>query len=66
MVTILTDEDKKTALNPSKLPTKVGDFKLTKLTLSSTNIKIASGELPSVDLTTSAWHELNFFCYLRQ
>jgi hypothetical protein len=61
MVTILTDEDKKTALNPSKLPTKVGDFKLTKLTLSSTNIKIASGELPSVDLTTSAWHELNFY-----
>ena len=58
----LTDTDKKTAFNTSKQPTRVGDFRLVKLTLTSANIDIETGSGANfIDLTTSVWHELNFY-----
>ena len=58
----LTDTEKKTAFNTSKQPTRVGDFRLVKLTLTSANIDIETGSGANfIDLTTSVWHELNFY-----
>ena len=58
----LKNTEKKTAFNPLKQPLRVGDFKLTKLTLTSANIDVNTGAGASfIDLTTSVWHELNFY-----
>ena len=58
----LTDTEKKTAFNTSKQPTRVGDFRLVKLELTSANIDIKTGAGANfIDLTTSVWHELNFY-----
>ena len=58
----LKDTEKKTAFNPTKQPLKVGDFNITKMSLTSANLDIETGEGASfLDLTTSVWHELNFY-----
>ncbi len=58
----LKDTEKKTAFNPKKQPLRVGDFKLTKLELTSANLDIETGAGANMlDLTTSVWHELNFY-----
>lgn len=60
--TQLKDTEKKTSFNPKKQPTRVGDFKLTKLELTSANFNIKTGAGANfLDLTTSVWHELNFY-----
>ena len=58
----LKNTEKKTAFNPSKQPLRVGDFKLTKLELTSANLDVKTGAGANfLDLTTSVWHELNFY-----
>ena len=57
----LTDTEKKTAFNPKKQPLRVGDFNITKLELTSANLDVGSGGAEFLDLTTSVWHELNFY-----
>ena len=58
----LKNTEKKTAFNPEKQPLRVGDFKLTKLELTSANLDVNTGAGASfIDLTTSVWHELNFY-----
>jgi hypothetical protein len=58
----LKDTEKKTAFNPKKQPLRVGDFKITTMKLTSANLDIKTGAGANMlDLTTSAWHELNFY-----
>tara|TARA_B110000977_G_scaffold41165_1_gene55411 strand:- start:684 stop:2588 length:1905 start_codon:yes stop_codon:yes gene_type:complete len=58
----LKDTDKKTAFNPLKQPTRVGDFSITTMKLTSANLDIKTGAGANfLDLTTSVWHELNFY-----
>ena len=57
----LTDTEKKTAFNPKKQPLRVGDFNITKMELTSANLDVGSGGAEFLDLTTSVWHELNFY-----
>ena len=58
----LTKEEKKSAFNPNRQPTRVGDFNITKLELISSNLDIKLGANANfLDLTTSVWHELNFY-----
>ena len=58
----LKDTEKKTAFNPKKQPLRVGDFKITTMKLTSANLDIETGEGANMlDLTTSVWHELNFY-----
>ena len=53
----LTDTEKKTAFNPEKQPLRVGDFNITKMSLTSTNLDIETGAGANfLDLTTSFWH----------
>jgi len=59
---ILKETEKKTAFNPEKQPKRVGDFNITKMTLTSANLDIDTGAGANfLDLTTSVWHELNFY-----
>ena len=58
----LRDTEKKTAFNPAKQPKRVGDFNITKMSLTSANLDIETGTGANfLDLTTSVWHELNFY-----
>ena len=59
----LRDTEKKTAFNPQKQPLRVGDFNITKMSLTSANLDIEETEegVNFLDLTTSVWHELNFY-----
>ena len=62
MVDILSDTEKKSAFNPKQQPKRVGDFSITKMSLTSANLDIETGEGATfLDLTTSVWHELNFY-----
>jgi len=57
----LKDTEKKTAFNPIKQPLRVGDFNITKMKLTSANLDVGSDGAEFLDLTTSVWHELNFY-----
>jgi len=58
----LKDTEKKTAFNPKKQPLRVGDFRITTMKLTSANLDIKTGSGANMlDLTTSVWHELNFY-----
>ena len=58
----LKDTEKKTAFNPLNQPTRVGDFRITTMKLTSANLDIKTGSGANMlDLTTSVWHELNFY-----
>ena len=58
----LKDTEKKTAFNPLKQPKRVGDFRITTMKLTSANLDIETGSGANMlDLTTSVWHELNFY-----
>jgi len=57
----LKDTEKKTAFNPLKQPLRVGDFRITTMKLTSANLDVGSGGAEFLDLTTSVWHELNFY-----
>jgi len=58
----LKDTEKKTAFNPLKQPLRVGDFRITTMKLTSANLDIKTGSGANfLDLTTSVWHELNFY-----
>jgi hypothetical protein len=58
----LTDTEKKSAFNPKKQPLRVGDFRITTMKLTSANLDIKTGSGANMlDLTTSVWHELNFY-----
>ena len=58
----LTNTEKKTAFNPAKQPLRVGDFRITTMKLTSANLDIETGAGANMlDLTTSVWHELNFY-----
>ena len=57
----LKDTEKKTAFNPAKQPKRVGDFNLTKMKLTSANLDVGGIAAEFLDLTTSVWHELNFY-----
>ena len=58
----LKESEKKTAFNPKKPAGFAGDFNITKMSLTSANLDIETGEGASfLDLTTSVWHELNFY-----
>ena len=58
----LKESEKKTAFNPTKQPLRVGDFNITKMLLTSANLDIETGTGANfLDLTTSVWHELNFY-----
>jgi hypothetical protein len=59
--TQLKDTEKKTAFNPKKQPLRVGDFNITTMKLTSVNLNVGKGGANFLDLTTSIWHELNFY-----
>ena len=62
MADTLTNTEKKSAFNPAKQPLRVGDFKITTMKLTSANLDVETGEGANMlDLTTSVWHELNFY-----
>jgi len=62
MADTLKDTEKKTAFNPLKQPKRVGDFRITTMKLTSANLDIKTGSGANfLDLTTSVWHELNFY-----
>ena len=62
MADTLTDTEKKSAFNPLKQPKRVGDFRITTMKLTSANLDIKTGSGANMlDLTTSVWHELNFY-----
>ena len=62
MADTLKDTEKKSAFNPLKQPKRVGDFKLNSMKLTSANLDIKTGSGANfLDLTTSVWHELNFY-----
>ena len=59
---LLTEQEKKTAFNPESQPSIVGDFKITKMVLTSANVDIDTGSGANVlDLLTSIWHQLNLY-----
>jgi len=59
---LLNATEKKTAFNPLKQPLRVGDFRITTMKLTSANLDIKTGAGANfLDLTTSVWHELNFY-----
>jgi len=59
---LLNATEKKTAFNPLKQPKRVGDFNITTMKLTSANLDIKTGSGANMlDLTTSVWHELNFY-----
>ena len=59
---LLKDTEKKSAFNPQKQPLRVGDFRITTMKLTSANLDIKTGAGANfLDLTTSVWHELNFY-----
>ena len=59
---ILNEKEKKTAYNLTNQPTKVGDFNITKMKLTSANLDVRGGTgADFIDLTTSVWHELNLY-----
>ena len=58
----LKDTEKKTAVDPGRPGQFAGDFNITKMKLTSANLDIETGKGVSfLDLTTSVWHELNFY-----
>ena len=62
MADILQDSEKKSAFNPTKQPKRVGGFNITTMKLTSANLDIKTGSGANMlDLTTSVWHELNFY-----
>ena len=62
MADTLKDTEKKSAFNPLKQPKRVGDFNITTMKLTSANLDIKTGSGANMlDLTTSVWHELNFY-----
>jgi len=62
MADTLKDTEKKSAFNPLKQPKRVGDFRITTMKLTSANLNIKTGRGANMlDLTTSVWHELNFY-----
>ncbi len=62
MADTLKDTEKKSAFNPAKQPLRVGDFRITTMKLTSANLDIKTGAGANfLDLTTSVWHELNFY-----
>ena len=62
MADTLKDTEKKSAFNPLKQPKRVGDFRITTMKLTSANLDIKTGSGANfLDLTTSVWHELNFY-----
>jgi len=62
MADTLKDTEKKSAFNPAKQPLRVGDFRITTMKLTSANLDIKTGSGANMlDLTTSVWHELNFY-----
>ncbi len=63
MADTLKDTEKKSAFNPLKQPKRVGDFYFTTMKLTSANLDIETAEEGAnfLDLTTSVWHELNFY-----
>ena len=62
MADTLKDTEKKSAFNPLKQPIRVGDFRITTMKLTSANLDIKTGSGANMlDLTTSVWHELNFY-----
>jgi len=62
MADTLKDTEKKSAFNPAKQPKRVGDFRITTMKLTSANLDIKTGSGANfLDLTTSVWHELNFY-----
>ena len=62
MADTLKDTEKKSAFNPLKQPKRVGDFRITTMKLTSANLDIKTGAgVNFLDLTTSVWHELNFY-----
>ena len=62
MAEVLANREKKTAFNPLKQPLRVGDFRITTMKLTSANLDIKTGSGANfLDLTTSIWHELNFY-----
>ena len=62
MADTLKDTEKKSAFNPLKQPLRVGDFRITTMKLTSANLDIKTGSGANfLDLTTSVWHELNFY-----
>ena len=59
---ILNVKEKKTAFNPEKPAQFAGDFNITKMTLTSSNLDIETGSGANfLDLATSVWHELNLY-----
>jgi len=60
---LLNATEKKTAFNPQKPAGFAGDFNITKMSLTSANLDIETTEdgASFLDLTTSVWHELNFY-----
>jgi len=60
---LLNATEKKSAFNPLKQPKRIGNFKIDKMRLTSSNINIGGdGTTPTfLDLTTSIWHELNLY-----
>ena len=59
---LLNATEKKTAFNPLKQPKRIGDFRITTMKLTSANLDIKTGSGANMlDLTTSVWHELNFY-----
>ena len=62
MADTLKDTEKKSAFNPLKQPKRVGGFNITTMKLTPANIDIKIGPGANfLDLTTSVWHELNFY-----
>ena len=58
----LKDTEKKTAFDPGRPGQFAGDFNISKMSLTSANIDIETGSGANfLDLTTSVWHELNFY-----
>ena len=55
---LLKDTEKKSAFNPESQPSIVGDFKITKMVLTSANVDIDTGSGANVlDLLTSVLHQ---------
>ena len=58
----LGTNEKKSAFNPARPPALIGDFNITKMSLTSANLDIESEDgVNFLDLTTSVWHEINFY-----
>ena len=58
----LGTNEKKSAFNPARPPALIGDFNITKMSLTSANLDIESEDgVNFLYLTTSVWHEINFY-----